>query len=86
MPDLTITVTADQATRIRTALGRWETPKPADEVPNPKPEWVLATAEDVTNRIKALLRRDVYVFEKRQAEAAATTAVNDALATEGWDE
>ena len=85
MPDLSITVTADQATRIRTALGHWKTPEPTDEVPNPEPEWVVATAGEVTNRIKALLRRDVYVFEKRQAEAAATTAVNDALATEGWD-
>jgi hypothetical protein len=85
MPDLTISVTAAQSTRICTALGKWVTPDPVGEDPPGPPVWTLATAGEVTAEIKRLLKRQVEVYEKNTARQAADVAVNDELDTEGWN-
>jgi len=86
MPDLTISVTTEQAQRIRKALGKWVTPEPTEEEPNPAPVWTLAAVEEVKDAIKRLLKRQVYVYEKNEAERAATAAVATELEDEGWSE
>jgi len=75
MPNLTITVTAEQAIRIKEAMGHRDPDTGA---------WVPATAAEITAEIKRLVRRQVQVYEKNKAEAAAAVAVAAELATEGW--
>ena len=75
MPDLTLSVTAAQSTRIRTALGT------TDENGDP----VLASADDVTAAIKAYLKRQVFVYEKNKADATSRTTIDTGLDDEGWN-
>ena len=78
MPDLTITVTADQAAAVKEALGHWDDSEP--------PVWVDATADEIKAEIKRLVKRQVFVYRKQKEEGVAVAEVNSSMDAEGWNE
>ena len=75
MPDLTITVTAEQATRTADALGHED-----------GGERVPATGQEIQEELKRLLRRKVQVYELQKAQVAANSTVESTLSDEGWND
>ena len=75
MPNLTITVTAQQATRIQTALGRIALPSE----PNPG-QWIPATTQEVLDFMKNQLKAKVVAYEANQA----ANTVQQTVSAETW--
>lgn len=69
MPDLIVTLTAPQLTRLRAALGRPGAP---------------ATIADVQAEVRQYLKGRVVLSEQRAAENTAQATVLADLTAEGW--
>ena len=74
MPDITLTVTAAQETRIATALAF------LNEVPSPPP----ATAAQVKAWLMRQLKAQVLRYELGLASSVAEATKRTELKTEGW--
>ena len=74
MPDITLTVTAAQATRIAAALAF------LNEISNPPP----ATAAQVKTWLMRQLKAEVLRYELGLASSVAEATKRTELTTEGW--
>lgn len=70
MPDLTLTYTADQIIRMKTAF----TPD----------DGVAATEDDLLDAMRAFLKTRVTIEEERIEQVAADATAKATLAAEGW--